>query len=105
MINVGIIGVGRIGRVHGESISKFVPNARVKAVADPFLNDNSIAWAKSMGIEETYTDYKKILADPEIQELYHQFLISSDSGLTAEAQDGEYATEQIGDTWVYSIRI
>ena len=36
MINVGIIGVGRIGRVHGESISKFVPNARVKAVADPF---------------------------------------------------------------------
>lgn len=42
-------------------------------------------------------------ADPEIQELYHQFLISSDSGLTAEAQDGEYATEQIGDTWVYSI--
>ena len=39
----------------------------MKAVADPFLNDNSIAWAKSMGIEETYKDYKKILADPEIQ--------------------------------------
>ena len=67
MTNVGIIGVGRIGRVHGESISKYVKNARVKAVADPFLNDNSIAWAKSMGIEETYKDYKKILADPEIQ--------------------------------------
>lgn len=67
MINIGIIGVGRIGRVHGESISKFVPNARVKAVADPFLNENSIAWAKSLGIKETYTDYKKILEDPEIQ--------------------------------------
>ena len=67
MINIGIIGVGRIGRVHGESISKYVKNARVKAVADPFLNDNSRAWAKSMGIEEAYTDYKKILQDPDIQ--------------------------------------
>lgn len=42
-------------------------------------------------------------ADPEIQELYHQFLISPDSGLTSEAQDGEYVAEQIGGTWVYSI--
>jgi myo-inositol 2-dehydrogenase / D-chiro-inositol 1-dehydrogenase len=67
MINIGIIGVGRIGRVHGESISKYVKDARVKAIADPFLNDSSKAWAKAMGIEETYTDYKKILQDPDIQ--------------------------------------
>jgi myo-inositol 2-dehydrogenase/D-chiro-inositol 1-dehydrogenase len=66
MINIGIIGVGRIGRVHGESISNHVKNAQVKAVADPFLNENSIAWANSLGIKETYTDYKKILADPTI---------------------------------------
>lgn len=56
MINIGIIGAGRIGRVHGESISKFVPNAKVKAIADPFLNDNTIAWANALGITETYTD-------------------------------------------------
>ena len=55
MINVGIIGAGRIGRVHGESISKFVKNAQVKAIADPFLNDNTKAWAQSMGIQEAYT--------------------------------------------------
>ena len=38
----------------------------MKAVADPFLNEKSIEWANSLGIKETYKDYKKILEDPEI---------------------------------------
>ncbi|WP_196594266.1 inositol 2-dehydrogenase [Pectinatus sottacetonis] len=66
MINIGIIGIGRIGRVHGESITKFVKNAKIKAVADPFLNEDGKKWAASLGIENTYTDYKKILADKDI---------------------------------------
>lgn len=67
MINVGIIGAGRIGKVHCESIMRYVKNATVKAVADPFLNDETIEWAKSLGIEEFYTDYHKILEDNDIQ--------------------------------------
>ena len=67
MINVGIIGAGRIGKVHCESIMRYVKNATVKAVADPFLNDETIAWAKGLGIEEFYTDYHKILEDNDIQ--------------------------------------
>jgi len=50
MIKVGIIGAGRIGHVHGESISKFVKHAEVKTVADPFMNEKTEAWAKSLGI-------------------------------------------------------
>ena len=67
MINVGIIGAGRIGKVHCESIMRYVKNATVKAGADPFLNDETIAWAKSLGIEEFYEDYHKILEDDDIQ--------------------------------------
>ncbi|MBO5420385.1 MAG: inositol 2-dehydrogenase [Clostridia bacterium] len=67
MINVGIIGAGRIGKVHCESIMRYVKNATVKAVADPFLNDETISWAKGLGIEEFYTDYHKILEDNDIQ--------------------------------------
>ncbi len=67
MINVGIIGAGRIGKVHCESIMRYVKNATVKAVADPFLNDETIAWAKGLGIEEFYEDYHKILEDNDIQ--------------------------------------
>lgn len=66
MVTVGIIGAGRIGKVHIQSISTQVPNARIKTVADPFMNDQTAAWAKSMGVENTTKDYKEILADPEI---------------------------------------
>ena len=67
MINVGIIGAGRIGKVHCESIMRYVKGATVKAVADPFLNDETIAWAKDLGITEFYEDYHKILEDKDIE--------------------------------------
>ena len=67
MMNIGIIGAGRIGKVHGESVMRFVKNATVKAIADPFMNEQTIAWAKEMGINEIYTDYHKILEDKDIE--------------------------------------
>lgn len=67
MLKVGIIGAGRIGKVHAESITKYVPNAEVKAIADPFMTEETKAWAKSMGIKDVYTDHKKILEDSEIE--------------------------------------
>lgn len=67
MLKVGIIGAGRIGKVHTESITKYVPNAEVKAIADPFMNDATEEWAKSMGVKEIYKDYKEILKDKEIE--------------------------------------
>lgn len=66
MLKLGIIGAGRIGRVHGESITRYVKGAEVAAVADPFLNDDIRAWAKSLGIPSVYSDYHKILEDPSI---------------------------------------
>ena len=67
MMNIGIIGAGRIGKVHGESVMRFVKGATFKAIADPFMNDETIAWAKEMGINEIYTDYHKILEDKDIE--------------------------------------
>lgn len=43
-------------------------------------------------------------SDPEIQKAYYEFLVSPDGGLPADAAIKEYWTEQMGDTWVYSIR-
>ena len=66
MIQIGIIGAGRIGKVHAESITRFVKGAEVKAIADPYLTEETKAWANAIGIAEAYGDYHKILADPAI---------------------------------------
>lgn len=66
MLKVGIIGAGRIGKVHITSISTRVKDAVIKTVADPFMNDETAAWAKSMGVEHVTKDYKEIIDDPEI---------------------------------------
>lgn len=66
MIKVGIIGAGRIGRVHSESISKYVKGAEIKAISDIKVTEELQSWAASMGIPNVYDDYRKILQDPEI---------------------------------------
>ncbi len=66
MITVGIIGAGRIGKVHATSITTGIPNARIKTIADPFMNPKTAAWAKSIGIKNVTKDYKDILKDKEI---------------------------------------
>lgn len=66
MVTVGIIGAGRIGQVHIQSIVTRVPSAKIKAVADPFMTEERSAWAKNMGVEYTTRDYKEVLADQDI---------------------------------------
>lgn len=66
MLKIGIIGAGRIGKVHGESITKYVSGAKIQAVADVYLNDSIRKWAANMGIPCVYDDYHKILEDKEI---------------------------------------
>lgn len=66
MVKLGIIGAGRIGKVHMESICTQVPNAKVKTVADPFMDAEKEAWAKKKGVAQVTKDYHEILDDPEI---------------------------------------
>ncbi|MCF7942687.1 MAG: inositol 2-dehydrogenase [Spirochaetia bacterium] len=60
-LRVGIIGGGRIGKVHATSISRYVPSAEIVALADPFMNEELESWAKDMGIPETSKDSAYII--------------------------------------------
>ena len=66
-MKVGIIGAGRIGKVHAKNISMFVPEMEIKTIADPFMNEQTEAFARSCGIPNTTKDANDILNDPEIE--------------------------------------
>ncbi len=66
MIKIGVIGAGRIGKMHTENICYNVPKANVVSVADPLMTDDIVKWANSLGISQCYKDYKDIIKDKEI---------------------------------------
>ena len=64
-LNIGIIGAGRIGKVHMQSITYNVPTAKVLGITDVF-KDGLQELADKYGIEKVYDDYKQMLADEDI---------------------------------------
>ncbi|WP_330396852.1 inositol 2-dehydrogenase [Anaeromicrobium sediminis] len=66
-MKLGLIGAGRIGRLHGEIITYHVPKAEIKTVAEVYADEKTIEWASSLAIENVTKDYKEILKDDEIK--------------------------------------
>lgn len=63
-INVGVIGAGRIGRVHAENLAYRIPEANLVAISDVF-----VAAAEKLAAElgvSAYQDHRRILDDPAI---------------------------------------
>ncbi|MCL4297524.1 MAG: inositol 2-dehydrogenase [Anaerolineae bacterium] len=65
-INVGIIGAGRIGRVHAESLAYRIPQARVLAVSDVFL-EAAEKCAADFQIPDAFKDHRAILENKDIE--------------------------------------
>ena len=62
-LTIGIIGAGRIGKLHAENLLTRVKGTKLKAVTDPFLDEK---WAVSRGIPVTGKDQRIMLDDSEI---------------------------------------
>src|SRR5690349_2638067 len=64
-LNIGLIGAGRIGRVHAANLRTRIPAANLQMVAD--VNEAAARQcAAEFGIPQAVGDYQAILADPEI---------------------------------------
>ncbi|MGO5052526.1 inositol 2-dehydrogenase [Lachnospiraceae bacterium LCP25S3_G4] len=68
-LRVGIIGAGRIGKLHANNLVNRVPNAEVVAISDVYY-DGAKKLAESLGVTKAYEDYKEILTDPEIDAVF-----------------------------------
>ena len=69
-VRIGLLGAGRIGKLHGENLAHAVPEAELYAVADPFMNDATRAWAADMGIARCYDDPEQIFSDASIEAVF-----------------------------------
>ncbi|MGI6779066.1 MAG: inositol 2-dehydrogenase [Acetivibrionales bacterium] len=65
--NIGIIGAGRIGKLHAENITFNVPQVKIKSIADVCMNDEMEKWAKQLGISCVTKDAEEIINDKEIE--------------------------------------
>jgi myo-inositol 2-dehydrogenase/D-chiro-inositol 1-dehydrogenase len=69
-VRIGIIGSGRIGKLHGNNLARSVKGAKVEAVADIALNDDHRGWAESLGIKKVWSDPRKIFEDDSIDAVF-----------------------------------
>ena len=64
-IGVGVIGAGRIGKLHIEHLAQSIPEAELIAICS--LNrPGAASLAKQFNVPKVATDYKALLADPQI---------------------------------------
>lgn len=65
IVKLGLIGAGRIGKVHAESVMTRVAGATITAVADPHL-PSAQALGQQYGIGLVTADYRDVLAQDDI---------------------------------------
>ncbi len=85
-LKIGIIGAGRIGRVHTLSIMNYIPEVEIKAISDIYY-DAARDWAEQQGIPVATADYRDILNDPEIDAVLVCSSTDTHSQISVEAAE------------------
>lgn len=64
-INIGVIGLGRMGQVYATHVGHQIPQARLAAVADP-RRQVALEFAGQFPAVEVYADYLELLQHPDL---------------------------------------
>ena len=64
-LRIGIVGLGRLGKVHAQNIAYKIPNAELTAACS--IVPAELEYAKQeLGVTDVYTDYREMLAKADI---------------------------------------
>lgn len=85
-LNIGLIGAGRIGKVHAETIAFRVPEAALLAVTDPNL-EAAEAIAKRCGIPQVSAGTDEIFANKDIDAVLICSSTNTHADLTVQAAE------------------
>ncbi|MBP3895785.1 MAG: Gfo/Idh/MocA family oxidoreductase, partial [Mogibacterium sp.] len=69
-LRIGLLGGGRIGKLHGTNLQNAVQDAEVVVLADPFMNEDMKAWAGSIGIPKCTKDADEVFANPDVDAVF-----------------------------------
>ena len=82
-LKIGVIGAGRIGKLHSNNLANRVPNAQLMCISDVY-EPAAKAQAEQLGIAYT-TDYHDILNDPAIDAVFICSSTDTHSPISIEA--------------------
>lgn len=68
-LRIGMIGAGRIGKLHGNNLSR-ISSVELVTIADPYLTDEAKAWAEGLGVKNITLDPEDIFRDPDIDVVF-----------------------------------
>ncbi len=83
-LRIGVIGAGRIGKLHANNLATRVPNAELAAISDVY-EPAAKELAEKLGVPAYYSDYHKILEDPTIDAVFICSSTDTHSPISMEA--------------------
>jgi Predicted dehydrogenases and related proteins len=85
VLNIGLIGAGRIGKLHGNNLAHSVQGVKLVAVADVCLNEEMKTWAEGLGVTEITDDPLRVIKNKEIEAVFICSSTDSHAELMIEA--------------------
>ncbi len=90
-LRIGMVGAGRIGKLHAANLMTRVSGASVAAVTD-VVAESARALAEEYGIPKVYGDYRELVQDPQIDAV---FVCSSTDTHSAISYDAAMAGKHV----------